>query len=104
MKMFLDSIASATKHIIKHSDLVRYLVDRDEEEPQAIAGILRYIRFTHPFMKAEETLETAETKGKKIAVAESGTGGLVSALLTGVEGLSDHFERGFVCYTPGLAV
>jgi len=55
-------------------------------------------------MKAEETLETAETKGKKIAVAESGTGGLVSALLTGVEGLSDHFERGFVCYTPGLAV
>ena len=38
-------------------------------------------------------------RGLKVATAESGTGGMLAALLTDIEGAGHGFERGFVTYT-----
>lgn len=48
---------------------------------------------------AERVLAANRAAGRMIAVAESCTGGLVSAALTEVPGCSDIFERGFVTYS-----
>jgi nicotinamide-nucleotide amidase len=48
---------------------------------------------------AERALSVAQTKGLRLATAESCTGGLLASLLTDVEGCSRTFERGFVVYT-----
>ena len=48
---------------------------------------------------AEEVLEHARRLRLTIATAESCTGGLVAAALTGIAGSSDVFERGFVTYS-----
>ncbi|WP_028841032.1 nicotinamide-nucleotide amidohydrolase family protein [Thermodesulfobacterium hveragerdense] len=39
-------------------------------------------------------------RGKKVAVAESCTGGMLASLLTSVAGSSNYFERGWVTYSP----
>lgn len=44
-------------------------------------------------------LKEAEGAGVKLATAESCTGGLLSSLLTDVEGTSHVFDRGFVTYS-----
>ena len=49
--------------------------------------------------KAREVVEANRAAGKRIAVAESCTGGLVSAALTEIPGSSDVFEDGFVTYS-----
>jgi len=49
--------------------------------------------------KAKHLLKKAEQKDMALATAESCTGGMLSALLTDVEGLSHVFERGYVVYT-----
>jgi nicotinamide-nucleotide amidase len=48
---------------------------------------------------AARVLESSRTKGWRICTAESCTGGLLSAALTGIAGSSDVFERGFVTYS-----
>ena len=49
--------------------------------------------------KARTVVEANRAAGTRIAVAESCTGGLVSAALTEIPGSSDVFEDGFVTYS-----
>lgn len=46
-----------------------------------------------------ELLELADERKLRLATAESCTGGLISSILTDIEGLSHAFERGFACYS-----
>ena len=48
---------------------------------------------------ATQLLQTCRDAGVRITVAESCTGGLLSALFTEVSGSSDVFDRGFVTYS-----
>lgn len=48
---------------------------------------------------ARRVIEANRARGKKIAVAESCTAGLVAAALTEIPGSSDVFEAGFVTYS-----
>ncbi len=49
--------------------------------------------------KAHEVVEANRRAGRSIAVAESCTGGLVSAAITEIPGSSDIFTAGFVTYS-----
>lgn len=48
---------------------------------------------------AREVVEANRAAGRRVAVAESCTGGLVAAALTEIAGSSDVFETGFVTYS-----
>ena len=48
---------------------------------------------------ARRVVEANRAAGRRIAVAESCTGGLVAAALTEIAGSSDVFEAGFVTYS-----
>lgn len=54
--------------------------------------------------RAREVVEANRAAGRRIAVAESCTGGLVSAALTEIAGSSDVFEAGYVTYSNGAKV
>ena len=49
--------------------------------------------------RAAAVLVRCRTRGEKIAVAESCTGGMVASLLTSIAGSSDVFDCGFVTYS-----
>jgi len=49
--------------------------------------------------KAREVIEANIAAGRRIAIAESCTGGLVSAALTEIPGCSAVFEAGYVTYS-----
>lgn len=49
--------------------------------------------------QAKEILAQAQQKNLKIALAESCTGGLLSALFTEISGSSKVFDRGFITYS-----
>jgi nicotinamide-nucleotide amidase len=49
--------------------------------------------------KAREVIDANRAAGRRIAVAESCTGGLVAAALTEIAGSSDVFEAGLVTYS-----
>jgi nicotinamide-nucleotide amidase len=49
--------------------------------------------------KAREVVESNRKAGRRIAVAESCTGGLVSAAITEIPGSSEVFEAGFITYS-----
>jgi len=48
---------------------------------------------------AREVVEANRARGKRIAVAESCTGGLIAAALTEIPGSSDVFQASFVTYS-----
>lgn len=48
---------------------------------------------------ARRVINENRAKGRRVAVAESCTGGLVSAALTSIAGSSDVFEIGFITYS-----
>jgi nicotinamide-nucleotide amidase len=54
--------------------------------------------------KAREVVEANRKLGRRIAIAESCTGGLVSAALTEIAGSSDVFEAGYVTYSNAAKV
>ena len=54
--------------------------------------------------KARKVVEVNRKLGRRIAVAESCTGGLVSAALTEIPGSSDVFEVGYVTYSNAAKV
>jgi len=54
--------------------------------------------------KAEETIEALKAKGKKLALAESCTAGMISALLANTGGASQFLWGSFVCYTQEAKV
>jgi len=53
---------------------------------------------------ASQTLQIATGQGLKLATAESCTGGLVIAALTGVPGSSSVVDRGFVTYSNAAKI
>jgi nicotinamide-nucleotide amidase len=54
--------------------------------------------------KAREVVDANRAAGRRIAIAESCTGGLVSAALTEIPGSSDVFEAGYVTYSNAAKV
>ena len=54
--------------------------------------------------KAREVVEANRAAGRRVAVAESCTGGLVSAALTEIPGSSDMFEAGYVTYSNAAKI
>ena len=49
--------------------------------------------------KAREVVEANRAAGRRVAIAESCTGGLVSAAITEIPGSSEVFEAGYVTYS-----
>jgi len=54
--------------------------------------------------KAREVVEANRKAGRRVAVAESCTGGLVSTALTEIAGSSDVFEAGYVTYSTAAKI
>ena len=54
--------------------------------------------------KASEVVEANRKLGRRIVVAESCTGGLVSAALTEIPGSSEVFEAGYVTYSNAAKI
>ena len=54
--------------------------------------------------KAREVVEANRAAGRRIAIAESCTGGLVSAAITEIAGSSDVFEVGYVTYSNAAKI
>ena len=54
--------------------------------------------------KARQVVEANRKLGRRIAVAESCTGGLVAAAITEIPGSSEIFEAGFVTYSNAAKV
>jgi len=54
--------------------------------------------------KARQVVDVNRRLGRRIAVAESCTGGLVSAAITEIPGSSDVFEAGYVTYSNAAKI
>jgi nicotinamide-nucleotide amidase len=78
-----------------------------EQRLAAAAALLRerggeYVYGENEADLAELVLETARAGGASVVTAESCTGGLVGARLTGIPGSSDVYRGGVVCYADAL--
>ena len=54
--------------------------------------------------KAREVVDANRAAGRRVAIAESCTGGLVSAAITEIPGSSDVFEAGYVTYSNAAKI
>ena len=54
--------------------------------------------------KAREVVDANRAAGRRIAIAESCTGGLVSAALTEIPGSSEVFEAGYITYSNAAKI
>jgi nicotinamide-nucleotide amidase len=54
--------------------------------------------------KAREVVEANRQAGRRVAVAESCTGGLVSAAITEIPGASEMFEAAFITYSNAAKI
>jgi nicotinamide-nucleotide amidase len=54
--------------------------------------------------RAREVVEANRKAGRRVAVAESCTGGLISAALTEIPGSSEMFEAGYVTYSNAAKI
>ena len=54
--------------------------------------------------KAREVVDANRKAGRRVAIAESCTGGLVSAAITEIPGSSEMFEAGYVTYSNAAKV
>ena len=54
--------------------------------------------------KAREVIDANRQAGRRVAVAESCTGGLVSAAITEIPGSSEVFEAGYVTYSNAAKI
>jgi nicotinamide-nucleotide amidase len=54
--------------------------------------------------KAREVVEANRAVGRRVTIAESCTGGLVSAALTEIPGSSEMFEAGYVTYSNAAKI
>ena len=54
--------------------------------------------------KARQVVEANRKLGRRVAVAESCTGGLVSAAITEIPGSSEMFEAGYVTYSNAAKI
>jgi nicotinamide-nucleotide amidase len=54
--------------------------------------------------RAREVVEANRKAGRRVAVAESCTGGLVCAALTEISGASEMFEAGYVTYSNAAKI
>ncbi len=54
--------------------------------------------------KARQVIEANRAAGRRVALAESCTGGLVSAALTEIPGSSEVFEAGYVTYSNAAKI
>ena len=54
--------------------------------------------------QAEDLLELYRQAGKRLAMAESCTGGLIAACLTEIAGSSDVVDRGFITYSNAAKI
>jgi nicotinamide-nucleotide amidase len=58
----------------------------------------------HLVARAAEVIAANRALGRRLVVAESCTGGLVSAALTAIAGSSDVFEAGFITYANSAKI
>lgn len=63
-----------------------------------------YLLPTQLVDRARAVVDANRAAGRKIAIAESCTGGLVSAALTEIPGSSDVFEAGYVTYSNAAKI
>jgi nicotinamide-nucleotide amidase len=65
------------------------------------AAELDYVQIDRKLVeRAVEALDSAQKANLKIVTAESCTGGLVATVLSEAPGAAEHFDGGFVTFTP----
>ena len=69
--------------------------------PEVTADELDYVQIDAALInEAIRALDAVRRQGLKLAVAESCTGGLIATVLSEAPGAAEHFEGGFIVYTP----
>jgi PncC family amidohydrolase len=68
---------------------------------QISAEEIEFVRIDEELInRAIDVLDALKTRGLKAVSAESCTGGLISTVLSEAPGAAEHFEGGFIVYTP----